>query len=257
MSHDIAPRWNSVNDIIHQALYLSAYAGPGAFNDMDMLEVGRGLAKEEDKTHFGIWCMMASPLLIGCDLQQLRYSKVKSYAMDLLKNRELIALDQDPLCIQAYVAKRDGETYVLVKDIETYQGTTRAVAFLNTENANREMSIDLKDIEVLDLSSELVALDLDVLKQRYVAEALQFAGVESVPPEKRERLVSSEVTGAMGGTEALRFSRLCARQQACEEIKRIFGLDVSVRYRGGTYITTTDLNEPPTSQLEPEGEETE
>ena len=148
MGHDIAPRWNSVNDIIHQALYLSAYAGPGAFNDMDMLEVGRGLAKEEDKTHFGIWCMMASPLLIGCDLQQLRYSKGKSYAMDLLKNRELIALDQDPLCLQAYVAKRDGETYVLVKDIETYQGTTRAVAFLNTENANREMSIDLKDIEL-------------------------------------------------------------------------------------------------------------
>ncbi|MBQ5442998.1 MAG: hypothetical protein IIT47_05450, partial [Oscillospiraceae bacterium] len=105
-------------------------------------------AKEEDKTHFGIWCMMASPLLIGCDLQQLRYSKGKSYAMDLLKNRELIALDQDPLCLQAYVAKRDGETYVLVKDIETYQGTTRAVAFLNTENANREMSIDLKDIEL-------------------------------------------------------------------------------------------------------------
>lgn len=107
-----------------------------------------------------------------------------------------------------------------------------------------DKSIDLKDLEVLDLSSELVALDLDVLKQRYIAEALQFAGVESVPPEKRERLVSSEVTGAMGGTEALRFSRLCARQQACEEINRIFGLDVSVRYRGGTYITTTDLNDP-------------
>lgn len=161
MSHDIAPRWNSVNDIIHQALYLSAYAGPGAFNDMDMLEVGRGLAKEEDKTHFGIWCMMASPLLIGCDLQQLRYSKGKSYAMDLLKNRELIALDQDPLCLQAYVAKRDGETYVLVKDIETYQGTTRAVAFLNTENANREMSIDLKDIE---LAGKVTVRDLFEMK---------------------------------------------------------------------------------------------
>ena len=151
----------SVNDIIHQALYLSAYAGPGAFNDMDMLEVGRGLAKEEDKTHFGIWCMMASPLLIGCDLQQLRYSKGKSYAMDLLKNRELIALDQDPLCLQAYVAKRDGETYVLVKDIETYQGTTRAVAFLNTENANREMSIDLKDIE---LAGKVAVRDLFEMK---------------------------------------------------------------------------------------------
>ena len=117
-----------------------------------------------------------------------------------------------------------------------------------------DKSIDLKDLEVLDLSSELVALDLDVLKQRYIAEAMQFAGVESVPPEKRERLVSSEVTGAMGGTEALRFSRLCARQQACEEINRIFGLDVSVRYRGGTYITTTDLNDPTAGVLQDEEE---
>ena len=107
-----------------------------------------------------------------------------------------------------------------------------------------DKSVDLKDLDVLDLSAELVALDLDVLKQRYVAEAFQFAGVESVPPEKRERLVTSEVTGAMGGTEALRFSRLCARQQACEQINDLFGLDVSVRYREGTYVTGTDLDDP-------------
>ena len=113
-----------------------------------------------------------------------------------------------------------------------------------------DKSVDLKDLEVLDLSAELVALDLDVLKQRYVAEAFQFAGVESVPPEKRERLVTSEVTGAMGGTEALRFSRLCARQQACEQINDLFGLDVSVRYREGTYVTGTDLENP-----EPRGED--
>lgn len=147
MSHDIAPRWNSINDIIHQALYLSAYAGPGAFNDMDMLEVGRGgLTKEENKTHFGIWCMMTSPLLIGCDLQLLRYSK--RGAMELLKNTELIALDQDPLCQQAYVAKREGETYVLVKDLENAHGLVRAVAFLNTEDGERMMSVDLADIEL-------------------------------------------------------------------------------------------------------------
>ncbi len=113
-----------------------------------------------------------------------------------------------------------------------------------------DKSVDLKDLEVLDLTAPMVSLDLDVLKQRYIAEAFSFAGVESVPPEKRERLVQSEVTGAMGGTEALRFSRLCARQAACEQINQLFGLDVSVRFRGGTYITTTDLNENPQSLLE-------
>ena len=68
--------------------------------------------------------------------------------MDLLKNRELIALDQDPLCQQAYVAKREGESYVLVKDLETAHGLVRAVAFLNTEDGERMMSVDLADIEL-------------------------------------------------------------------------------------------------------------
>ena len=107
ISQDVELKWRSVNDIIHQNLYLSAYAGPGAFNDMDMLEVGRGLPAEEDKTQFGIWCIMNSPLLIGCDLAKTREDPI---AMELLKNTELIALNQDPLCKQDYVAKREGET---------------------------------------------------------------------------------------------------------------------------------------------------
>ena len=68
MSQDIRPRWSSVKDIIEQNLYLSAYCRDGHYNDMDMLEVGRGMSEEEDRTHFAVWCMMSSPLLIGCDL---------------------------------------------------------------------------------------------------------------------------------------------------------------------------------------------
>ena len=67
-TEDIYLGWESVRGIIAQNLYLSAYARHGGFNDMDMLEVGRGLTREEDKTHFGMWCIMASPLLIGCDM---------------------------------------------------------------------------------------------------------------------------------------------------------------------------------------------
>ena len=120
-----------------------------------------------------------------------------------------------------------------------------------------DKSVDLSDVEVLDLSSELVALDLDVLKQRYISEALQFAGVESVPPEKRERLVTSEVSGSMGGTEALRFSRLTARRQACDEINRLFGLDVSCTYRGGTYMASTDLDAEPRDEVDDEASDSD
>lgn len=145
MSRDIRPRWSSVRDIIKQNLYLSAYAGGGHYNDMDMLEVGRTLSAEEDHTHFALWCMMASPLLIGCDLTTLKPATQK-----LITNKELISLNQDPLGLQAYVAKHDMEkgTYVLVKDIIELGGTTRAVVLYNPTDEPKEISIDYADIEL-------------------------------------------------------------------------------------------------------------
>ena len=143
ISHDITDRWWSLRSIILQSLYLSAYAGGGHYNDMDMLEVGRALSPEEDRTHFGLWCIMASPLLIGCDLTTLRPE-----TLDLLSNRELIALDQDPLGLQAYVAAHEGSTYVLVKDIEERFGLTRAVAFFNPSEEPARIGIDLSELEL-------------------------------------------------------------------------------------------------------------
>ena len=113
-----------------------------------------------------------------------------------------------------------------------------------------DRNVDLKDIQVLDLTAPFVGVDMDLLKQRYISEAYAYAGVESVPPEKRERLVSTEVVGSMGGTESLRWSRLEARRQACDEINRLFGLNVSCRFRSGTYINGSDLEEDPIPDLE-------
>lgn len=147
MSQDIRDRWASVKDIISQNLYLSAYAGGGHYNDMDMLEVGRSLKPEEDRTHFAMWCMMASPLLIGCDL-----NKIKPETLELLTNPHLIAIDQDPLGLQAYVAKHDmkDDTYVLVKDMEQKYGTKRAVALYNPTDAEKVISISLQELELQD-----------------------------------------------------------------------------------------------------------
>lgn len=69
---------------------------------MDMLEIGRGLKPEEEEVHFGMWCIMSSPLLIGCDLTTIPETSLK-----LLKNKELIALNQDPLGLQAYVVQHE------------------------------------------------------------------------------------------------------------------------------------------------------
>ena len=143
MSQDIRPRWSSVKDIIQQNLYLSAYAGDGHYNDMDMLEVGRGMSQEEDHTHFAVWCMMSSPLLIGCDL-----TKIKPETLQLLTDKQLLSINQDPLGLQAYVAKRQGDCYVLVKDIKQLNGKERAVAFVNLSDKEQTMTLDLQDIDL-------------------------------------------------------------------------------------------------------------
>ncbi len=145
---DINASWGSVKDILGQNLYLSAYCYDGHYNDMDMLEVGRGLSQEEDQTHFGMWCIMDSPLLIGCDIKDLWNNASKKNTLALLKNTELIALNQDSLCLQAYVVQHVGDTYVLVKDVEQLYGTVRAVAFYNPSDKQVEMSISLADLDL-------------------------------------------------------------------------------------------------------------
>lgn len=154
MSHDIYSDWKSVRKIILESLYLSAYAGEGHYNDMDMLEVGHSMSEEEDRTHFAMWCMMTSPLLIGCDMSTLSPETFK-----LLTNKELIAINQDPLGLQPYVVKHDleNETYVLVKDLEERNGTVRAVAFFNPNDTAVKISASLP---LLELSGKAKVRDL-------------------------------------------------------------------------------------------------
>lgn len=140
---DIYNGWASVKGILDENLYMSAYCYGGCYNDMDMLEVGRSMTEEEDKTHFGMWCIMSSPLLIGCNM-----ANIKEQALTLLKNRELIALNQDPLGLQAYVVQHHGETYILAKDILSLHGKTRAVAFYNPSDREVEMYLSFSEVDL-------------------------------------------------------------------------------------------------------------
>ena len=75
-------------------------AGPGGWNDPDMLEIGNGgMNEEEEKTHFALWAIAKAPLLIGCDL-----SKVQQSSLDILTNSDIIAVNQQAK-YQAYCAK--------------------------------------------------------------------------------------------------------------------------------------------------------
>lgn len=140
---DIYDAWKSVRDILAENLYLSAYCKPGHYNDMDMLEVGRSMSTEEDKTHFGLWCIMNSPLLIGCDMRNVRPD-----ALELMKNADLIGINQDKTFQQAYLVKRTNECYILVRDIETLNGNKRVFAIYNPNNDERFVTVNFKDIDL-------------------------------------------------------------------------------------------------------------
>ena len=144
---DIAPCWNceqghgtwasfGVMRIVDMQSAIRKYSGPGHWNDMDMLEVGNGLTEDEDRAHFTLWSMMDSPLIAGNDLRAMSAS-----VRATLVNRDVIALGQDPLGIQAFRALAEGGLEVWAKPLA--QGEW-AVAFLNRGDAPYRLAFDWK-----------------------------------------------------------------------------------------------------------------
>jgi alpha-galactosidase len=110
---DITDSWSSVRGIIAMNAPLAPYAGPGHWNDPDMLEVGNGgMTATEYRTHMSLWAMMAAPLIIGTDLR-----KATPETLAILENREIIALDQDALGKQATVVADDEGRMVFAKPL--------------------------------------------------------------------------------------------------------------------------------------------
>jgi len=118
---------------------LSKYAGPGHWNDPDMLEVGNGkMTEDEYKTHMSLWVILAAPLLAGNDL-----SKMSDSDKSILMNREAVAIDQDPLSKQGDRLYQSGDLDVWTKPLS---GGRVAVGLFNRSWDNRDVSVDLADI---------------------------------------------------------------------------------------------------------------
>lgn len=94
-----------------------------------------------------------------------------------------------------------------------------------------DKNLDIKGFGVLKTDAPFVADKVYELKNQIWNEALTYLGISNVSYQKRERLITDEVTRSQGGTVASRYSRLAMREQACDRINELFGLDVSVKYR--------------------------
>jgi alpha-galactosidase len=130
---------------------LSAYGGPGGWNDLDMLIVGLkgkgqvhgcGMSFLEYQTHMSLWCMACSPLMIGCDVRAMERETA-----ELLTNREVIAVNQDPLGKPAARVKRIGGCEIWKKPLA--DGGT-AVALINRGSSGSDMTLKAGDIGLLD-----------------------------------------------------------------------------------------------------------
>ncbi|WP_369387575.1 NPCBM/NEW2 domain-containing protein [Streptomyces sp. CG1] len=130
---DISDNWGSMLSIFKQNLPLEPFAGPGHWNDPDMLEVGNGgMTDTEYRSHFSLWSVMSAPLLIGTDLR-----KASQATFAILDNKEVIAVDQDPLGRQGTVVSSTGGRWVLAKKMKD---GSRAVALFNESGAAQRIA---------------------------------------------------------------------------------------------------------------------
>lgn len=136
ISGDITATWASICHIIDLNAGLAKYASCGHYNDMDMLQVGRGMSYDEDKSHFSMWCMMLSPLLAGNDLRTMSKETIA-----ILTNKNMIAIHQDEACVQAERKVKQGDVEVWVKPLGKGAKKELAIAVLN--RGDRSASYEL------------------------------------------------------------------------------------------------------------------
>ncbi len=144
---DIRPEWLSIIGIYEATVRLYEYAGPGNWNDPDMLEVGNGnLTDNENIAHFSLWCMLAAPLILGNDIRSfIKKDGTVDYNNKVLKiitNRRAIAINQDKLGFACRRIKT-GLCDVLVKPLENREV---AVCVLNKTGATKDVSFSIKEL---------------------------------------------------------------------------------------------------------------
>ncbi len=130
---------NGFVQIIDQMDPIYSYAGPGHWNDADMLEVGNGgMTKEEYRSHFSLWAIFSAPLLAGNDLEHMTAD-----TREILLNKEVIAVDQDSMGIQGHRVKKTGDLEVWSKQLAD---GGRAVVLLNRSDKAASIEADWYDI---------------------------------------------------------------------------------------------------------------
>ncbi|WP_370936482.1 NPCBM/NEW2 domain-containing protein [Amycolatopsis sp. cg13] len=138
---DISDRWNSFTGILDQQVGLEKYAGPNAWNDPDMLEVGNGgMTDAEYRAHFSLWALLNAPLIAGNDLRAMDPATAK-----ILRNKDLVAVDQDWSGASGRKIRDDGDAEVWAKPMSD---GSAAVVLFNRGAAPADVAVRAEDLGV-------------------------------------------------------------------------------------------------------------
>ena len=139
--HDTWSAWGFFK-IAEMRKDIRQFSGPDHFNDFDMLEVGNGMTYVEDKSHFALWCMLASPLIAGND-----FRKMSKETLAILTNKELIAINQDELGIQAFKVSDENGLSIWAKPMKN---GSWAISFFNKSDDAKTIDFDWKTQKIVD-----------------------------------------------------------------------------------------------------------
>jgi alpha-galactosidase len=143
---DITDQWDGKKDgslgmltILDLQVGLDSFAGPGHWNDPDMLEVGNGgMSDTEYRSHFSLWSILAAPLIAGNDLRNMRPE-----IREILTNKDVVAIDQDPLGREGKRVRKDGDVEVWAKELKD---GSRAVVLLNRGSAEKQIAVKWEEL---------------------------------------------------------------------------------------------------------------
>jgi hypothetical protein len=172
---DINASWSSFTGLIDIDKPLAQYAAPGHWNDPDMLEVGRGMSADEDRSHFGMWAILAAPLIAGNDIRSM-----SATTKAILTNADVVAVNQDPLGKQGTLVATPGSNLQVWS--KQLSGTNaRAVALFNRSGSAASISVTWSQIglpagaaTVRDLYAQK---DLGTSSDSYTATSVPTHGV--------------------------------------------------------------------------------
>ncbi|KAJ0094647.1 hypothetical protein Patl1_14940 [Pistacia atlantica] len=168
---DIKDTWDSMKSRADQNDQWASYAGPGGWNDPDMLEVGNGgMSTEEYRSHFSIWTLAKAPLILGCDIRSMDKD-----TLELITNKEVISVNQDKLGIQGKKVKKIGDLEVWAGPLS---GNRIAVILWNRGSSKATITADWSDIG-LKSSAVVDARDLWAHSTTHSVKNKLEASVES------------------------------------------------------------------------------